>query len=131
MNNSKEKSGTIKKDEGNQSENARITEMGIPEEHILKDTKSERQRAKASGSTVGTQGGKVAEESDVQERWEEIKAEFRSRHEELTDDDVVYQKDRPGSFGEMLGRIEKRIGRNREQLRYDIDQWNPTDTRNK
>lgn len=55
--------------------------------------------------------------SEAKERikgnWNELRGKLKQEYGELTDDDLYYQK---GMEDELLGRIQKRIGRPKEEL---------------
>ncbi|AWW32023.1 general stress protein CsbD [Echinicola strongylocentroti] len=55
--------------------------------------------------------------SEAQEKikgnWNELKGKLKQEYGELTDDDLYYEV---GKEDELLGRIQKRIGRPREEL---------------
>jgi len=50
--------------------------------------------------------------------WEETKEKLKEVHTELTDDDLEFA---PGKVEEMLDRVGKRIGKNREETRAWIE----------
>ena len=53
-------------------------------------------------------------------KWKQIKGEFKMRYGKLTDNDIAYSE---GKFDEMLGRLQERTGRNKEELRDEIENW--------
>lgn len=50
--------------------------------------------------------------------WNEIKGKLKSKYAKLTDDDLLYAE---GKEDEMLGRLEQKLGRTKEELRDEID----------
>lgn len=53
-------------------------------------------------------------------KWKRIKGEFKQKYGDLTDDDTTYTE---GKFDELLGRLQERTGRNKEDLKREIDEW--------
>ena len=59
--------------------------------------------------------------SDVLEgKWKQIKGEFKQKYGKVTDDDATYSE---GKFDEMLGRLQERTGKSKEELKKEIDRW--------
>ena len=50
--------------------------------------------------------------------WNEVKGKLKQKYGELTDDDLTYAE---GKEDELLGRLQKRTGRTREELRREIE----------
>ena len=48
----------------------------------------------------------------------EVKGKLKQKYAELTDDDLTYAE---GKEDELLGRLQKRTGRTREELRREIE----------
>ncbi len=46
--------------------------------------------------------------------WNDIKGKLKTKYAELTDDDLLYAE---GQEDQMLGKIQKRIGQSKEQVR--------------
>lgn len=57
---------------------------------------------------------------ELEGKWKRIKGEFKMRYAKLTEDDTTYSE---GKFDEMLGRLQERTGRNKEELRQEIKDW--------
>lgn len=53
-------------------------------------------------------------------KWKRIRGEFKQKYGDLTDDDVTYSE---GKFDEMLGRLQEKTGRDKEELKKEIDKW--------
>ena len=51
--------------------------------------------------------------------WKEVKGKLKQKYANLTDDDLTFTE---GKEDEMLGRLQKRTGRSKEQLRKEIEQ---------
>ncbi len=50
--------------------------------------------------------------------WNEIKGKLKQKYADLTDDDLTFSE---GKEDELLGRLQKRTGRTKEQLREEIE----------
>lgn len=57
-------------------------------------------------------------EDQLEGKWKQIKGEFKQKYGELTDDDVTY---REGKFDEMLGNLQEKTGKSKEELKDEID----------
>ena len=53
-------------------------------------------------------------------KWKQIKGDFKMRYANLTDDDVTFAE---GKFDEMLGRLQEKTGKRKDQLREEIKYW--------
>jgi uncharacterized protein YjbJ (UPF0337 family) len=51
--------------------------------------------------------------------WNEIKGKLKQKYGQLTDDDLTFAE---GKEDELLGRLQKRLGKSRDQLRSEIEQ---------
>jgi len=51
--------------------------------------------------------------------WNEIKGKLKQKYGQLTDDDLAFAD---GKEDELLGRLEKRVGRTKDQLRAEIEE---------
>jgi uncharacterized protein YjbJ (UPF0337 family) len=51
--------------------------------------------------------------------WNEIKGKLKQKYGQLTDDDLTFAD---GKEDELLGRLQKRLGKSRDQLRSEIEQ---------
>jgi uncharacterized protein YjbJ (UPF0337 family) len=51
--------------------------------------------------------------------WNEIKGKLKQKYGQLTDDDLAFAE---GKEDELLGRLQKRLGKSRDQLRSEIEQ---------
>ena len=54
----------------------------------------------------------------VKGNWNEIKGKLKQKYANLTDDDLAFAE---GKEEEMLGRLQKRTGRTKEELRREIE----------
>jgi uncharacterized protein YjbJ (UPF0337 family) len=50
--------------------------------------------------------------------WNEVKGKLKQKYGELTDDDLVFAE---GKEDELLGRLQKRLGRTKDELRAEIE----------
>lgn len=63
------------------------------------------------------------EKSEVRGRYNELKGKLKQKYANLTDDDLLYEE---GKDDEFFGRIEKKIGKTKEQLKdlyKDVTEW--------
>ncbi len=49
--------------------------------------------------------------------WNEIKGKLKQKYAHLTDDDLTFAA---GKDDELLGRLQKKLGRTKEQIRSEI-----------
>ncbi|MCB0791813.1 MAG: CsbD family protein [Flavobacteriales bacterium] len=52
-------------------------------------------------------------------RWNEVKGKLKQRFSELTDDDLTFVE---GKEDELLGRLQQRLGRSKDELRKVIEE---------
>ncbi len=52
--------------------------------------------------------------------WNEIKGKLKQKYAQLTDDDLTFVE---GKDDELLGRLQQRLGRNKEELRREIEEF--------
>ena len=50
--------------------------------------------------------------------WNEVKGKLKQKYGQLTDDDLTFAE---GKEDELLGRLQKRLGRTRDELRAEIE----------
>jgi uncharacterized protein YjbJ (UPF0337 family) len=50
--------------------------------------------------------------------WNEVKGKLKQKYGQLTDDDLAFAD---GKEDELLGRLQKRLGRTKEELRAEIE----------
>ena len=53
-------------------------------------------------------------------KWKQIRGSFKKKYGNLTDDDTTYTE---GKFDELLGRLQEKTGKDKEQLKREIDNW--------
>jgi uncharacterized protein YjbJ (UPF0337 family) len=54
----------------------------------------------------------------VKGTWNEAKGKLKQKYGELTDDDLSYVE---GQEDELLGRLQKKVGKSRDALRREIE----------
>jgi uncharacterized protein YjbJ (UPF0337 family) len=50
--------------------------------------------------------------------WNEVKGKLKQKYGQLTDDDLTFAE---GKDDELLGRLQKRLGRTKDELRAEIE----------
>ena len=50
--------------------------------------------------------------------WNEVKGKLKQKYGQLTDDDLMFAK---GKEDELLGRLQKRLGSTKDELRAEIE----------
>lgn len=50
--------------------------------------------------------------------WNEAKGKLKQKYAQLTDDDLMFAE---GKEDEMLGRLQKRLGKTKEEVRKEIE----------
>ncbi|MFA7472269.1 MAG: CsbD family protein [Spirosomataceae bacterium] len=59
-------------------------------------------------------------EDKVKGNWNILKGKFKKQYADLTDDDLLYEE---GLEDELLGRLQRRLGRTREELEREMDTY--------
>ena len=54
---------------------------------------------------------------EIKGSWNEIKGKLKQKYGNLTDDDLTFAE---GKDEELLGRLQKKLGRSKEELRQEI-----------
>src|SRR5712675_2593988 len=70
-----------------------------------------RHRARSKGMTTMTT-------MNLKGNWNEIKGKLKQKYGQLTDDDLTFAE---GKEDELLGRLQKRLGKSKEELRAEIE----------
>ncbi len=55
---------------------------------------------------------------ELKGNWNEVKGKLKQKYGELTDDDLTYSE---GKGDELLGRLQKKVGRSKEELKEEIE----------
>ena len=58
-------------------------------------------------------------ELKVKGTWNEIQGRLKQKYAELTDDDLTFVE---GKEDELLGRLQKRIGKSKDELRRELEE---------
>ena len=61
----------------------------------------------------------MATELNLKGNWNEVKGKLKQKYGQLTDDDLTFTE---GKTDEWLGRLQQKLGRNKEDLRSEIEQ---------
>ena len=56
---------------------------------------------------------------EIKGNWNEIKGKLKQKYGELTDDDLTFAE---GKEDELLGRLQKRLGKSKEEVRRAIEE---------
>jgi uncharacterized protein YjbJ (UPF0337 family) len=54
----------------------------------------------------------------IKGNWSEIKGKLKQKYADLTDDDLMFAE---GKEDELYGRLQKRLGKTKEELRKEIE----------
>ena len=54
---------------------------------------------------------------EIKGSWNEVKGKLKQKYAHLTDDDLLFAK---GKEDELLGRLQKKLGRTKEEIRAEI-----------
>lgn len=60
----------------------------------------------------------------IQGQWNILKGKLKQKYAELTDDDLIYVE---GKADELFGRMQKRLGKNREEIEKVLAEEGPFD----
>ncbi len=52
--------------------------------------------------------------------WNEVKGKLKQKYGDLTDDDLTFAE---GKEDELLGRLQQRLGKSKEDLRREIEEF--------
>ncbi|MEM0519436.1 MULTISPECIES: CsbD family protein [Aequorivita] len=59
-------------------------------------------------------------EDQFKGKWNQVKGKFKQEYADLTDDDLKYAE---GKSDELLGRLQEKTGKTKEELKDQIDKW--------
>jgi len=59
-------------------------------------------------------------QTELEGKWNQVKGKFKQEYGDLTDDDVTFSE---GKFDEMLGRLQEKTGKSKEELRNKIEKF--------
>lgn len=57
---------------------------------------------------------------EIEGKWNQVKGKFKQKYGNLTDQDLTFAE---GKFDEMLGRLQEKTGKKKEELRSEIEKW--------
>ena len=55
----------------------------------------------------------------IKGNWNEVKVKLKQKYAQLTDDDLTFAE---GKEEELLGRLQQRLGKNKDEIRRAIDE---------
>ena len=58
------------------------------------------------------------EKQQMKGSWNEVLGKLKLKYGQLTDDDLIYSE---GNEDEMYGRLQKRLGKTKEEIKREID----------
>ncbi|MBT0608619.1 CsbD family protein [Aequorivita echinoideorum] len=59
-------------------------------------------------------------EDQFKGKWNQVKGKMKQAYGNLTDDDLKYAE---GKSDELLGRLQEKTGKTKEELKSQIDKW--------
>jgi uncharacterized protein YjbJ (UPF0337 family) len=59
-------------------------------------------------------------EDQFKGKWNQVKGKMKQAYGDLTDDDLKYAE---GKSDELLGRLQEKTGKTKEELKEQIDKW--------
>jgi uncharacterized protein YjbJ (UPF0337 family) len=60
----------------------------------------------------------------IKGNWNELKGKLKQKYSQLTDDDLTYLE---GKEDELLGRLQQKLGKTKEEVRNTIDEMQRVD----
>ncbi len=57
---------------------------------------------------------------EIKGNWNEVKGKLKQQYADLTDDDLLFAE---GKEEELLGRIQQKTGKTKEQIRDEIESY--------
>ena len=57
---------------------------------------------------------------NIKGNWNEIKGKLKQKYGQLTDDDLTFAE---GKEDELLGRLQQRLGKTKEDVRKEIEEY--------
>lgn len=57
---------------------------------------------------------------ELKGRWNEIKGKMKQKYAQLTDDDLTFVE---GKEDELYGRLQKRLGKSKDEIRRELDEF--------
>ena len=59
-------------------------------------------------------------QTELEGKWNQVKGDFKQKYGKVTDDDTTLAD---GKFDEMLGRLQEKTGKAKEELKKEIAEW--------
>ncbi|EAP86133.1 MULTISPECIES: CsbD family protein [Croceibacter] len=59
-------------------------------------------------------------QTELEGKWNQVKGDFKQKYGKVTDDDTTFAD---GKFDEMLGRLQEKTGKAKEELKKEIAEW--------
>lgn len=60
------------------------------------------------------------EKLQIKGNWNEMKGKLKQKYGQLTDDDLAFSE---GKEDELFGRLQKRLGKTKEEIRREIEKF--------
>lgn len=77
-----------------------------------------RIRKNAAKLAIDSEIASMSTKLEIKGNWNEVKGKLKQKYGQLTDDDLVFAE---GKDDELLGRLQKRLGQTKEDLRKTIE----------
>ena len=103
--------GSQQGNQGTSRTNPQGTQRGTTQSSSTQGTKREGQQGTQGSRSQGSRSGSVEER--LQGNWSTYKDRLQEDYDDLTDEDLQYEQ---GKESDLMGRIEKRTGMNRDQF---------------
>lgn len=62
---------------------------------------------------------------NIKGNWNQVKGKLKQKYGDLTEDDLTYVE---GKEDELLGRLQKKLGKSKEEVAQEIRTFSNTDT---
>jgi uncharacterized protein YjbJ (UPF0337 family) len=59
-------------------------------------------------------------QTELEGKWNQVKGDFKQKYGKVTDDDTTFAD---GKFDEMLGRLQEKTGKAKEEIKKEIAEW--------
>ena len=59
-------------------------------------------------------------QTELEGKWNQVKGDFKQKYGKVTDDDTTFAD---GKFDGMLGRLQEKTGKAKEELKKEIAEW--------
>jgi len=82
--------------------------------------KVESGRSLTPGEADQNKPFKTMTKLEIKGNWNEVKGKLKQKYADLTDDDLLFAE---GKEEELVGRIQKKTGRTKEEIREEIERF--------